>query len=52
MTTRSQKRKVVADLVSGEFEASTAENNQPKSLVPGPSKLLKIQTEELDAKNP
>ena len=31
MTTRSQKRKAVAELASGEFEASMAENNLPET---------------------
>ena len=38
MTTRSQKRKAVAELVSGELGASTAENNQTDSCVAAPSK--------------
>ena len=37
MKTRSQKRKVVAKLALGEFEASTAENNQCESYVADPS---------------
>ena len=36
MTTRSQKRKAVAELVSGEFEASMAEKNQTESFVARP----------------
>ena len=43
MTTRSQKRKTVAELVSGEFEASSAENNQPENLVAGPIKSPRVQ---------
>ena len=46
MTTRSQKRKAVAELASGEFEGSTAENNQTKSYVAGSSKSPKIQSEK------
>ena len=42
MTTRSQKRKAVAELVSGDFEASIAENNTTENLVAGPSNLVKI----------
>ena len=48
MTTRSQKRKAVAELASGEFEASTSENNLVENLVAGPSKSPKIQPERLD----
>ena len=48
MTTRSQKRKAVAELVSGESEVSTAEKNQTESYVAGPSKSLKFQSEKLD----
>ena len=38
MTTRSQKKKAVAELVSGDFEDSLAENNPRESLIAGPSK--------------
>ena len=48
MTTRSQKRKAVAELVSGEFEASIVESNQPENLIAGPSKSPKIQPENLE----
>ena len=48
MTTGSQKRKSVAELVSGEFEASTSENNVVKNLVAGSSKSPRIQPEKLD----
>ena len=48
MTTRSQTRKAVAELVSGEFETSTTENNQPENLLAGPSKSLRVQPENLD----
>ena len=48
MTTRSQKRKPVAELASGEFEASTTENIQTESYVAGPSKSPKVQPEKLD----
>ena len=47
MTTRSQKRKAVAELVSGEFETSTVENNQPESLTACPCKSSKRQPENL-----
>ena len=48
MTTRSQKRKAVAELASGEFEASKAENNQTESSVAARSKYTKFQSEKLD----
>ena len=48
MTTRSQKRKAVAEMVSGEFEASVAGNNQPEILIAGPSKSPRVQPENLD----
>ena len=48
MTTRTQKRKAVAELAPGEFEASVAENSLPENLAAGPSKSPKIQTEKLD----
>ena len=38
----------MAELVSGEIEASPAENNQSESYVAGPSKSPKIQPEKLD----
>ena len=47
MTTRSQNRKAVAELVSGEFETSIAENGQPQNLIAGPSKS-KVQPENLE----
>ena len=46
MRTRSQKRK--AELVSGEFETSTAENDQPENLIAGPSKSPRVQPENLE----
>ena len=46
MTTRSQK-KAVAELVSGEFETSTTENNQPENPIVGLSKSPGIQPEIL-----
>ena len=39
MKTRSQKRKTVAELVSGEIETSVAENNSSENLV---AKLLEL----------
>ena len=48
MTTRSQKRKAVAELASGEIEASTSENNLFENLVAGLSESPKIQAEKLD----
>ena len=37
-TTRSHKRKVVEQQVSGEFETSLTENNTAEYPIPGPSK--------------
>ena len=48
MTTRSQKRKAVAELASGEFETPRAYNNQPENLVAGPSKSSRVQPENLE----
>ena len=48
MTTRSQKRRVVAELVSGDFEASVKENIPSEDLITGPSKTLRIEPENLD----
>ena len=48
MTTRCQKRKAVVEIVSGEFEASVAENNSSENLVAGPSKTLRVEPENLD----
>ena len=47
MTNRNQKRKAVAELVSGEFEVSVAENSQSENLIAGPSKTLRIETENM-----
>ena len=47
MTTRSQKRKAVAELVSGEFEASLAENNSTENLTAGSSKNPRLELENL-----
>ena len=48
MTTRSQKRKVVAELVFAEFETSVTGNNQPETLIAGPSKPPIVQPENLE----
>ena len=48
MTTRSQKRKVVAALVSGDFEASVTENSPPENLVARSSKSPRKQPENLN----
>ena len=48
MTTRSKKRKAVAELVSGEFEASVAEKIQAGNLIADRSKTLRVQPENLD----
>ena len=48
MTTRSQKRKAVAELVSGDFEASIAENYTNENLVAEPSKNPRIEPENLE----
>ena len=48
MTTRSQKRKAVAELVSGELETSVAENSQSKNLTAGPTKTLRVEPEILN----
>ena len=45
MTTRSQKQKAVAELISGEFETPTVENNQSEILIAGPSKSPRVQPE-------
>ena len=42
MTTRSQKRKAVAELVSGDFETSVTENFPPETLVASSSKIPRI----------
>ena len=48
MTTRSQKRKAVAELVSGEFEASVDEKNSSGNLVAKPNKILRVEPGNLD----
>ena len=47
MTTRSQKRKAVAELVSGDFETSVTENFPPETLVASSSKIPRIKPEGL-----
>ena len=48
MSTRSQKRKAVAELVSGEFETTVNENIPSEDLIAGPSKTLRIEPENVD----
>ena len=48
MTRRSQKKKTVTELVSGEFEASLAENSTAENLVAGPSKNPSFELENLE----
>ena len=48
MTTIRQKIKAVAELVSGDFEASVTENIPSEDLIAGPSKTLMIEPENLD----
>ena len=48
MTTRSQKRKTVAELVSGDFEASLAENNSTENLIASSSKNPRLELENLE----
>ena len=47
-TTKRQKRKAVAELVSAEFEASVAKHLQSENLKAGPGKTLRIEPENLD----
>ena len=47
MTTRSQKRKAVAELVSGDFETSITENFPPETLAASSSKIPMIEPENL-----
>ena len=48
MTTRSQKRKAVAELASGDFETPVVENNSNENLIAGPRKNPRIETENLE----
>ena len=47
MTTRSQKRKAVAELVSGDFETSVTENSPSENLIANSSKVPRIEPESL-----
>ena len=47
MTTRSQKRKAIAELASGDFEASLTENNSTENLIPSSSKNPRLELENL-----
>ena len=47
MTTRSQKRKAVAELVSGDFETSVTENFPSENIVASSSKVLRTEPESL-----
>ena len=51
MTTRSQKRKAVEELVSAEIETPLAGNSQNANPVAGSSKSPKVQTENLEKMN-
>ena len=48
MTTRSQKRKAVAELATGDFETPVVENNSDENLIAGPSKNPRKETENLE----
>ena len=48
MTTRSQKRKAVAELISGDFEASLAGNNSTENLIASSSKNSRLELENLE----
>ena len=48
MTTRSQKRKAIAELMSGDFEASLAENNSTENLIASSSKNPRLELENLE----
>ena len=48
MRTRSQKRKAVAELVSGDFEATLAENNSTENLVASSKKNPRLELENLE----
>ena len=47
MTTRSQKWKAVAELVSGDFETSVTEHSPSENLVASSSKVPRIEPESL-----
>ena len=48
MTTRIQKRKAVAELVSGDFEVSIVENTTSENPIAGTSKVARIEPENLE----
>ena len=48
MTTRSQTKRAVAELFSGNFETSIAENIPSQDLITSSSKTLRTETENLD----
>ena len=48
MTTRSQKRRAIAELASGEFETSEPENILSGDLIASSSKSPRIESENLD----
>ena len=48
MTTRSEKRKAIAELVSGDFETPVKENISSEDLIAGPTKTLRFEPENLD----
>ena len=48
MTTRSQKRKAVTELVSGDFELSLNENNSIENPIPSSSKNPRLELENLE----
>ena len=48
MTTRSQKRKAITELLSGEFEVSVTENHLTENIVAGTNKAARIEAENLE----
>ena len=48
MTTRCQKRKAVAELVSGDIETPVNKNVPPEDLIVVPNKTLRIEPENFD----
>ena len=48
MTTRSQKKKTVAELVSGDFETSVNENIPSEDSSAGLRKVLRIEPQNFD----
>ena len=48
MTARSQKRKTVAELDSGDFEASIAKNTPSENLIAGPNNVPMVEPENLE----